>query len=168
MKKIVLILAIALALSTAAFADHPGGKIGIGIVGGTTYGEGGVGDGDIGLALKLTSMPIFWGIHMSFTDAGVGLGLTGDVYFNDARLLREGSFTLDWFLGLGGYANLGFWDSSTTAAIGARVPIGLSWHITREFELWLDIAPSLGLAVNPLNFPDWGICGELGFRVWLK
>jgi len=167
MKKIVLVLAIVLALSASAFADHPGNKIGLGIVGGTGFGGNDFGS-NIGLALKLQSMPIYWGAHLRFNTDGLGIGLTGDVYFNDARLLSEGSFKLDWFLGLGGYASLGFWDSDTYAAIGARVPIGLSWHITREFELWLDVAPSLGLGISPLDFPDWDIAGELGLRVWLK
>jgi len=168
MKKIAIVLAILLALSASAFADHPTNKMGIGIVGGSGFGGSGFGGGDIGLALKLQSMPIYWGLHLSLNSAGVGLGATGDVYFTDERLLKEGDFALDWFLGLGGYARLGFWDSGTYAAIGARVPVGLSWHITKEYELWLDLAPSLGIGITPLNFPDWDIAGELGFRVWLK
>jgi hypothetical protein len=166
MKKIVIVLTILLALSASTFADHPAKRMGIGIVGGSGYGSGTTG-GDIGLALKLESMPIYWQLNVHLVNGYFGLGATGDVYFNDENLLKEGDFKLDWFLGLGGYANLGF-GSSASAAVGARVPVGLSWHITREFELWLDVVPSLGISVVPLEFPDWNVGGELGFRVWLK
>ncbi len=165
MKRIALVLAALLAISAAAYADHPN-KLGIGIVGGSGYGNGTVG-GDVGLALKLQGMPIYWQFNLHMNENAFGLGATGDLYFNDQTLFKEGSFKLDWFLGLGGYANLGF-GNEASAAIGARVPIGLSWHITREFELWCDIAPSLGLGVVPFNFPDWNVGGELGFRVWMK
>ena len=164
MKKTALVLVALLALSMAAYADHPN-KLGIGIVGGSGYGSGTIG-GDIGLALKLTSMPIYWQANVRLSSGYFGLGVTGDKYFYDQNLLREGSFKLDWFLGLGGYANLGLGDSAA-AAIGARVPVGLSWHITKEFELWLDVAPSLGIGIVPFNFPDWNVGGELGFRVWM-
>lgn len=162
MKKALSILFTLLALSGLAFADHPRKSIGVGIVGG-----GGVGGGDIGLALKLPSAPVFWGLHLAMDSSHVSLGATGDYYFNDETLLKEDKFKLDWYLGLGGYANLGF-GSSASASMGARIPVGLSWHITKEYELWLGIAPSLGIGIVPFSFPDWDVAGELGFRVWLN
>ncbi|HCM27992.1 MAG: hypothetical protein A2Z99_05125 [Treponema sp. GWB1_62_6] len=167
MKKLIMILLAATFVSVAAFADHPKG-MGVGLVAGGNFGSGGAAT-DIGLSLKLPSMPIFWAARLSLNADYFGLGVTGDKYMIDKMLFKEGSFKLDWYAGLGGYANLGFGNSDANASLGARLPIGLSWHITREFELWLGIAPSLGLSLLPeFNFPDWFIPGELGLRIWLK
>ena len=167
MKKLILILLASTLVSVAAFADHPS-SLGIGIVAGPHFSEGGAGT-DVGLSLKLPSMPIFWAVRLGINSNYTSLGITGDHYFIDEALLRDGKLRLDWYAGLGGYASLGFGNDDANAAIGARVPIGLSWHITPEFELWLGIAPSLGLSILPeFNFPDWFIPGELGLRIWLK
>jgi hypothetical protein len=105
---------------------------------------------------------------MRVAEGDVGLGLTADHYFIDEMLLREGGFKLDWFMGLGAYGNFVFADNSAIAA-GARLPIGLSWHFARHFELWAAIAPSLGMKVTPdFEFPDFWFAGEIGFRAWLK
>lgn len=165
MKRIMLAVSMALALGAGAFADHPAG-LGVGLVAVSDYGSAGMGS-QLGLSLKLRGIPIFWGAHLSFNANYLGLGVTGDRYFNDEGLIREKSFKLDWFLGLGGYANLAM-SSSPSASLGARLPIGLSWHPTREFEVWLDIAPSLGIGLSPLSFPNWGVPAEIGVRAWLK
>ncbi|MCX7024599.1 MAG: hypothetical protein NT080_08265 [Spirochaetes bacterium] len=164
MKKIVVCAVLILAASVA-FADHSRG-LSLGVVGGSSYGEGGFGGGDIGLALHLPSVPIFWGIRANLNDAGLGLGVTGDSYVYDQSFITKGSLNLDWFLGLGGYLNIGLYDTGTTGAFGVRVPIGLSWHIGKPIELWLDLAPGLGLSVEPLQFPDWNVVGEVGLRFW--
>jgi hypothetical protein len=154
-----------MAFSAMAFADHPN-KLGIGLVGGGTFGRDSYSSGDVGLALKLPSIPLYWGINLNMNDSGVGLGVTGDKYFYDQTLLREGSFKLDWYLGLGGFATLGFYDDFS-ASLGARVPVGLSWHVVQPFEVWLGIAPSLGVQITPFQFPTWHVAGEVGARVWL-
>lgn len=165
MKKLAIVLVALLAVSSAVYADHPN-KLGVGIVGGSGYGSVATG-GDIGLALKLTSMPIYWQLNIHLSEGYFGLGITGDKYFYDQNLFREGAFKLDWFLGLGGYANLGLGSGSTSASLGARLPLGLSWHATKELELWVGAVPSLGVGIIPFNFPNWNIGGEVGIRVWL-
>jgi hypothetical protein len=165
MKKLAFIIMVSSLLSVGAFADHPKG-LGVGVVGGANFSSDGSGS-DIGLSLKLPSMPIFWALQLSINDS-IALGVSGDKYLIDKELLKEGDFRLDWYAGIGGYAGLGIGDV-THASIGARVPIGLSWHITREFELWLGLAPSLGITLAPeLNFPDFFFASELGLRIWLK
>lgn len=165
MKRLVIVLCAALAFAPAAFADHPSG-MGIGLVASGDYGIHGVG-GQVGLSLKFSGVPIFWAARLAFNSSFLSLGVTGDKYFTDDNLVSEKGFNLDWFLGLGGYADLTV-GNVVGAAIGARLPVGLSWHITKEFELWLDVAPSLGIGISPLNFPDWSVPAELGFRAWLK
>ena len=158
----VLFLSVVL---LAAFADHPR-NLSLGVVGGTSYGSAGFGGGDAGLALHLADIPVYMGISLKINSERLGLGITGDLYIYDRHLVSEKSFDLDWFLGLGGYANFGFMDSGINGALGIRVPVGLSWHIDRPIELWLDIAPGLGYSIEPLEFPDWNIVAEIGFRYW--
>ncbi|MDP3176950.1 MAG: hypothetical protein Q8M76_03530, partial [Spirochaetaceae bacterium] len=120
MKKLVLVLCVLAIASAAAYADHPANQIGVGVVGG-----GGVLGGDIGLALKLPSMPIFWGVNLNLNSSGLGLRATGDYYFIDERLFAQDAFKIDWFLGLGGYLSLGMWNDGGHAGLGARAPVGL-------------------------------------------
>ena len=61
MKKLIMILLAATFVSVAAFADHPKG-MGVGLVAGGNFGSGGAAT-DIGLSLKLPSMPIFWAVR---------------------------------------------------------------------------------------------------------
>jgi hypothetical protein len=114
-------------------------------------------------------MPIFWTARLGFdTQADyLSFGLSGDKYFIDNVLVQE--IKLHWFAGLGGYVYIDRWkDSNTACGIGMRVPIGLSWHIVDVLELFLNIAPSLGIRlIPPVRFPDGGFPVELGLRFWL-
>jgi len=155
-KKLLIALVLATVLATGtAFADHPGG-FGIGVQGG--YG-GGVGGG---LTFKLPSMPIFWVVDFWSWDSGLGLQVAGDFYFIDSQLIP----TLHWYFGLGGYVNLGL-GNPLGLAIGARLPIGLSWQPINLLEIYLQFVPSIGLAVLPKIdlYPNfWGT--NLGIRLW--
>jgi hypothetical protein len=170
MKKTLFIFVLAVVIATGTvFADHPNNKIGIGIVGLWHGGWDGSRNYGGALSLKVPSMPIFWTVRVGFdTQADYfSFGLSGDKYFIDKALIQE--IKLHWFVGLGGYVYLDTWkDSNITCGIGARVPIGLSWHIVDVLELFLDIAPSLGMRlIPPLHFPDGGFPVELGIRLWL-
>ncbi|MDR2633119.1 MAG: hypothetical protein LBC51_05800 [Treponema sp.] len=73
---------------------------------------------------------------------------------------------------MGGYLSLGSWnggsghDDGFALAVGARVPIGLSWEFLEHFELFGNIYASLGFGIVPFYFPDWGVGGEIGVRYW--
>jgi hypothetical protein len=181
MKKLLFIVLIGLLVSTAAFADHQG--LGIGIVGGG--GWGGAGFGWPALSLKIPSVPIFWGIYLPLNSYGWGMGVTGDFYFFDKNLVtndftnEDGTykFRLDWYLGLGGFMNMYFWNNKHgygdfNLDLGVRVPVGLSWHIIRQLELFLGIHPGVGIWIGDYN-KDWQvpvhffIGGEIGLRLWL-
>ena len=171
MKKLFLVLLIGFAVSTAAFADHDG--LGVGIIG----GWGWPGHGYAGLSLKVPKMPIFWGIYPTFAGTSFGVGVTGDFYFIDKNLVsstmtnEDGNynFKLDWYLGLGAFLNMWFWDGGANAGLGARVPIGLSWHIIKQLELFLDFAPGIGISFNAGGVwgPYWAGALELGLRFWM-
>ncbi|MDR2923372.1 MAG: hypothetical protein LBU85_08535 [Treponema sp.] len=174
MKKLILVVIIGLLVGTAAFADHPG--FGIGIVGGG--GWGGVGTGHAGLSLKIPGVPVFWGLYFPFyADSHYfAMGVTGDFYFFDSNLVskdlsnEDGSykFKLDWYLGVGGFLSFRTWHGNGDVDFGVRVPVGLSWHIIKQVELFFGIHPGLGIH---LGNDWWGpvyfqIGGELGLRFW--
>jgi opacity protein-like surface antigen len=182
MKKFILVTLIALIAGTVAFADHEG--LGIGIVGGGGYA--GAGFGYPGLSLKLPSVPVFWGIYLPLNSNGFGFGLTGDYYFFDGSLVakemtnEDGTykFKLDWYLGLGGFVNMYFWEDKDRYGnfnfdFGVRIPVGLSWHIITPLELFLGVHPGLGIWIGKYNdelaapvHPFFN--GEIGLRLWLK
>jgi len=164
MKKTVLVLILLAVISAGAFADHPGG-FGIGVVGGYSGAWGaGKGYSHYGLSLKVPSIPIYWAVNMHITDDVFSFGLTGDKYILDNKLVPD--INLNWFIGVGGWGGITI-SKELALSIGLRVPIGLSWQPLPLLEIFLDIAPSLGLAINPLDFPAGGWPIELGLRFWL-
>jgi len=181
MKKKLFIFVLAVVIATGtAFADHPKGT-GIGVVG---FYPGGV-----GLSLKLPSIPIFWAVSLGFYsgyDSYFSLNVSGDYYMIDKKL----GGPVHWFLGLGGFFSFNTYTNSyysaeyswTDLAFGARVPIGLSIQPIPLLEIFLDIAPSLGMIINGEQaytyngnryVPRKGSAGfyfafpvELGLRFW--
>ena len=162
-KKILIIITMMIVITVSAFADHPKG-LGIGLVGGYYGGWQNKGYAHYGLSLKVPKVPIFWGINLHITDSVFSLGVTGDKYFVDSKLLSE--IKLNWYLGLGAYGGISF-SEEPSFTVGLRVPIGLSWQPVPIFELFLDIAPSLGFTINPIHFPSGGFPIEFGFRLWV-
>jgi hypothetical protein len=162
MRKKLLLLGVVGFLAANVFADHPDGKLGLGLfLGGGAASAGAQFNG--GLSLKLPSLPVFWGANAYIGSDAVALSVTGDYYIFDDDLVRDGSFDLDWFLGIGGFVHAHFGDPFSIA-LGARLPIGLSWHVGKNFELFADVTPGLGI-----NFPIdfyWVGGAELGLRVW--
>jgi hypothetical protein len=191
MKKIVLVLALAAVIATGtAFADHPKG-FGIGVVG--NYSSWGFGGTSGGLSLKLPSIPIYWAFNFGIDPDGFGLGITGDSYIVDKNI----SGPLHYFIGIGGYFTfysysqkysgyLYSYDYSYTWMYGGvRFPIGLSIQPVPLFEIFFDIAPSVGIGIysgydykykigtqeykfsNPGTVGlGWGAPLEVGIRLW--
>jgi hypothetical protein len=164
LKKVLLLFCLALVLSGGVFADHPEDKVGVGLFLGGGWGSAGGGLFSPGFSLKIPGLPLFFGLNASF-GGFTGLGVSADYYLVDRDLVRDGSLDLDWFLGLGAFTHLYFGDYFA-AALGLRLPIGLSWHINRVFELFLDVAPGIGVSFN--SRPFYGsLAAELGIRAWI-
>ncbi|MDR2516245.1 MAG: DUF3996 domain-containing protein [Spirochaetaceae bacterium] len=185
LKRMVFVVMLGVALTTTAvFAQHPRGKTGIGIVGqyGGNWDGGGHGFNHLALSLKLSSIPIYWGVNLNiFNDDWLGFGITGDKYFIDQALVPD--IGLGWYLGVGGYGSFTLYTGNAYNAMwlgaGIRVPIGLSFVIpSTPVEIFLDIAPSIGLGVGFGDYygsgagqhkPIWldgGWGGDLGIRFW--
>ena len=164
MKKLLLVISLAVIVCIGtAFADHPDG-FGIGIVGGggLHFGDGGY--SHAGLSLKIPDFPVYWGIYLDGNVKNyLALTITGDYYLLDNVLVPE--IDLHWYLGVGVGAFLGLGDPFMTGA-AARIPIGISWQPLPLLEIFLQVVPSIGFFVVPdfYNNSSWG--GELGIRLW--
>jgi len=165
MKKIFLVFALVAIIATGtAFADHPSG-FGIGVQGGGSGGWTGGGFGGGGaLTLKFPSMPIFWTVDVASWTGYLWLGVSGDYYLIDDLIVPE--IGLNWYLGVGGYVNLGLGDP-LGLGVGARLPIGLSWQPIDLLEIYLQVVPSIGVGILPGIGLGGGWGGNLGIRLWL-
>jgi len=123
-----------------------------------------IGNGAYGaaLSLKLDSFPPVMGISARFSGGTFNLGLTADWWMYHAPLVG----ILSLYVGPGGYLSLGIGGGTANLDIGARVPVGLQIFPLEPLELFLEVAPAIGLALNPFNFPTFGLQGALGFRFW--
>jgi hypothetical protein len=166
MKKIALAALLCLILAAGAFADHPGG-LGIGVVG-AYHGnwDAAAGYPQYGLSLKAPGLPAFWGICLRINDSFFQLSLTCDKYIIDQTLIAG----FGWFIGLGAYANtvIPSGNGEFGLGFGARLPIGLSVQPVNILEIFVDIAPSVGISLVPsFDFPNGGWPVEFGIRLWL-
>jgi hypothetical protein len=166
-KKIILAAIIALITTGAAFAEYPKGW-GLGLVAGYSgYWESGYDNGaNWGIALKAPNPPIFWTIAVELDKNYSVLGLHGDYYLLHNNLIKE--INLHWYIGIGGWVWL--WlprQGDIGLGSGARAPIGLSWQPVELFELFMELAPSLGIRITPdFHFPTGGLGAAIGFRFW--
>jgi len=176
MKKIIFVALIGLLIVHAAFADHPAG-VGLGGICGNGYGSLGY-DFYPGLSLKVGPLPLFWGFYGHILPGVFAFGMSGDYYLFDKWNLvdkittnDDGDYHLkiDWYLGLGFFANMHFWGNYIAFDVGGRVPFGVSWHATETLEVTAGIAPGFGIYTNPdrLRF-HYIIPVEIACRYWFK
>ena len=165
MKKLLLVFALAAIIAAGtAFADHPGG-LGIGVQGGVSGQWIGGTFGGGALSLKVPSLPIFWAVRFDISSGYTGLGISGDYYLIDDKLVPD--IGLHWYLGVGGSLGLGFANDYVGLGVGARIPIGLSWQPIPLLEVFLQVVPSLGLNIVPNIGLGGGWGGDIGIRIWL-
>jgi hypothetical protein len=129
------------------------------------------------LYLKIPRVPIYWSIVGDSISRGTDhsafeLNVNGDYYIIDKTLAED--IGLGWFLGIGGYLDLYYRFSGIShSGTGARLPIGLSWQPLNFLEIFMDIAPNLGVrsyfgegASKKIDFPAGGWQGDLAVRFW--
>lgn len=110
------------------------------------------------LSVKFDTFPAVFGIGASIGYTSFQIGVTADWWLFHQHLFS----IVDLYIGPGLYAAIG-----GTTGLGIRVPIGLRAFILDPLELFIEIAPSIGLRLsNPITFPTWGVQGAFGFRFW--
>ena len=143
-KVFVLSAAIMAACMTGASA------FGIGLQG--NWNAGSVFAPGVSVTFKADPVPLYFAANYDFT--GPVFGLTGDYWIFNNGITNIGSSSLNWFLGVGFYANLAFQNSSPFTC-GLRVPVGLNMLIAKGvFEPYLQIAPSFGVGFYPQIHAD--------------
>jgi hypothetical protein len=174
MRKFWFLGILLIILPAGAFAQHPQGW-GVGVVG--QYGfawDGFSGSPGFALSLKLPRFPLYMSAYIFMQDHGSGFSLTADHYIIDETIIPGINF--GWFMGIGAYA--GFNSSNdpsrdwTAVKAGARVPVGIYLNPVDFFEVFTNLAPSLGLGYytgdyhKTFNFPEGGIGLDIGVRFW--
>jgi hypothetical protein len=169
MKKLVIVLALAVIITTGTvFAgDQDGLGIGVFWASGGRWGSPGTVGHNAALSLHLPGVPVYWGINFNVWDDTMWLGVSGDFLhlINNQPLVKD--IGLSWFVRLGLYGKI--WLGNIIGLdFGARLPIGLSWQPIKVFELFLDIVPSIGVYIHENDAGlGGGWAGEFGIRLWL-
>ena len=153
------ILAVVLACGVAGVAEAKESGWAIG-------GEGSLylaGNGGLPMAamfvFHVPEIPLMFGVGISTTPA---LGATVDYWAAHGPLAS----VFDWYLGVGGYLIVDFASPASVTA-GGRIPIGLqAWPVGQVLEIFLEIAPAVGVIVVPTAF-EWHLQGAFGLRFWL-
>lgn len=119
------------------------------------------------VTFKLDSYPIIFAANLSIHNGNFGLGLTGDYWLFNKKIVDD--LPVMWFFGYGAYVGLGLGDELYLSA-GGRLPVGINAFFKKGFiEPYIQIAPSIGLVVSPeIDFPDWFIPASIGVRLWFK
>ena len=170
MKRLLLALLIALALSTAAFADHAQDSFALGGVSGIGVGINGISPYTdfypVSLSLHIPKVPLIWGVNMRmrfFNGYNFGLGITGDWYFAEPNLVEktavndDGTYELkiDWYVGLGFYGNMYMGGGDLGGNGGLRIPFGVSWHAMQQIkQLEVSVGSVAGVGIGGGKYLD--------------
>lgn len=160
-KLIIMIAALMLLAATGAFA------FGIGL---QFNGNANDLSNELGPAVtfKVDSIPLIWAVSWYIGD-DTAIGLTGDYWIVNNKITNLGKAPLNWFIGVGFFANFLFADEFEFSG-GLRVPVGLNMFLADGFfEPFIQIAPSFGLTFVPslgTTSPFFPIAA--GFRMWFK
>ena len=110
------------------------------------------------LSLKLDEFPAVFGLGVSI-GSSIRIGATADWWLWGMDL----GDILYLYVGPGLYARIGGGFD-----VGARVPVGLQFWVIDPLELFLEVAPAIGISLigGALDFPDFKLQSSLGFRFW--
>lgn len=154
MRTKVLVLALLLLIAVAVPATF---ATGVGAAFGLPFG-GGLPGSNVMLSLKLNELPFIMGLGFNLGDAASSFGFTADWW-----MLKDNLFSFfNIYIGPGFY--LGY---STDLLLGGRLPIGLDIFPVKNFELFLELAPTLAVRLSdPIVFPEFGFQSAFGLRFW--
>jgi hypothetical protein len=110
------------------------------------------------LSFKLDESPAVFAVGASIGSNKFELGVTADWWMYQTELVS----IFHMYVGPGVYAQIG-----NGFALGVRVPIGVQAFVLEPLELFLEVAPALGIKLSdPIDFPTFGVQGAFGFRFW--
>ncbi|MCL2411530.1 MAG: DUF3996 domain-containing protein [Treponema sp.] len=155
-KKLLIILAI---FCIAGFANVHAVGIGAQI----NYSAGGINaPGFSALLSPSRDVHLAANWYLPFNDEAGIIGITAD--YAPISIGAGLRFTL----GIGVFTNLVF-DNNIGVTGGIRFPVGLSWQVRRNLEIFAHIAPSFGVEFLPsLDFSKLFYPSAIGARFWLR
>lgn len=165
------VLAISFATTNKAHAAFPNGAaVGVNLFAGII-------DGGVGISLKPNNIPAMFGIQLGYGWPGYfNLGLLGDWWAWQAKLGDAGEAPVYFYVGVGANVNLGFSGNFFRFDLNARVPLGFSFIVKRNWEIYFELTPGIRLFTFYTGmsskyrwfFPDYVINfdGQFGFRYW--
>lgn len=157
MKKIIILLII-LTMTTAYSSTGVGAAFTYGLSNGELNAGG-------ALSINTPAIPgTVLNIKLAFDEAEYfNFGVTDDWWV----IQRNVTGILDLYVGLGFYAGFTMIEQDSDFSLGARAPIGITAKPINELELFLEIAPAMGVGFEPdIYFPSWNVQGALGARIW--
>ncbi|OQY31906.1 MAG: hypothetical protein B6241_12775 [Spirochaetaceae bacterium 4572_59] len=161
-KTIILVLLALLMIPAAAFSDT-------GLGAAFTYGVSDD-DNNTGGALSINTPAIpgtVQNLRLAFKEDYFSFSITDDWWVVQENLTG----LLDLYIGIGFFGSLTMDtsgdDTETNFGLGARVPVGLTIMPSDFLEIFMEVAPAMGLGFEPeIYFPAWYVQGALGLRVW--
>ena len=153
-KILLLVLAILMIASASSFAIGIGGAFSFSPIGSSPYNGG-------ALSLKIDDLPLL-GVSVSASNGQFNIGGTADWWMYNEPLVE----ILNLYAGIGGFASISL-GTSTNFDLGVRIPVGLNIFVLDPLELFLEVAPAVGVTLGDnFNFPSWGLQSAIGFRFW--
>jgi hypothetical protein len=156
---VIILMVGLLAVPTAVFAKPAGIAIGGEAASVNFNGWGGR------FVFHIPKVPLYFGIGGLFQSSGTFVDFTMDYWFLHNHL----SGMLDYYVGIGGYAGFATWaGSSSSFALGARLPIGLQiWPVGSVLEIFLEVAPAwVPINTNGIDPLVFQVQPAIGFRIW--
>jgi len=156
MKKILLVLVLFVSAGvSSAFAWGIGGAFNLGVTDSAIPGAA--------LTVKPPNSSLVFGLGATLGSNVSVIGLTADYWAVNAKLVDA----LNYYVGFGGYLTIVANDNNNALGLGGRIPVGLNIFPIKPLELFLEVAPTIGVGLgDPVTFPVWGLQGAFGFRFW--
>ena len=145
MKKFILLMTMAACFcACSAFGAGSPARVGLGVFGGEP----------VGVTFRYGRFPVAEFGWSGFIGQELHFALDYWIINNPI----QGQFS--WYLGFGGKMRI----QSDSIAIGARLPVGLQWFMTPDWELFFELAPGIRFFPAP---PFWGDA-VIGIRYYFK
>lgn len=174
-KKIILSISVVAVLIIAAptkahAAYSDGAAVGAVLLSGYPAGV------SLGVTGQFSGVPVMFGLSAGWYLGGYfGLGLTADWWGFKHNFGKAGDSDAWVYLGPGGAFSVGFGSGYWSVSAGLRMPVGFSFIVKQNWEIFIEIAPVVNVlsagsygvqifgAFVDKNHSGWGVGGFLGF-----
>jgi hypothetical protein len=112
------------------------------------------------LSLRLDNSPLLFGTGFTIGKDAFSFGFTVDYWMYHTNLGK----VISMYIGPGAYISY-----ANALNLGLRVPIGFQFFPIEPLELFIELAPSIGVGLgDKITFPNFGIQTAFGFRFWFR